>query len=146
MQKRAILKAKTVSGGMLYESDSAKGCRCHHPLQPERRSAGRSRAPCVESLCAEGRQSAAGGALWLKGFQRTAHSFIWKHRLNAGTDNCIGVPPQCGIHETDLPIRSADAACAIDFSRKIIAQCKIHLQASRPCRSRAPMAYKTKKP
>ena len=131
----------------IYAGDPAlhMAVLCHHHAAvhaPQCLHGGVRHLPCRFAR----RHQQHSAALWLKGFQRTAHSFVWKHRLNAGTDNCIGVPPQCGIHETDLPIRSADAACAIHFSRKIIAQCKIHLQASRPCRSRALVAYKTKKP
>lgn len=38
----------------------------------------------------------------LKVFQRAAHRFIRQHRLNAGTDDLIRIPPQCGIHNTVL--------------------------------------------
>lgn len=50
----------TPQGGLFHESDSAKGCRCHHRIQPERRPAGQSCPPRAESLCAQGRQGAAG--------------------------------------------------------------------------------------
>ena len=43
----------------------------------------------------------------LKVFQRTAHSLIRQHRLNAGTDDFIRIPPQCGIHNMTLLTGSA---------------------------------------
>ena len=41
--------------------NTAQRCRCHHPCQPERCSAGRSGAPRAEKFPAAGRQGAAGG-------------------------------------------------------------------------------------
>ena len=38
----------------------------------------------------------------LKVLQRAAHGFIRQNRLNAGTDDLIRIPPQCGIHNTVL--------------------------------------------
>ena len=38
----------------------------------------------------------------LKVFQRAAHGLIRQHRLNAGMDDFIRIPPQCGIHTMTL--------------------------------------------
>ena len=49
--------------------------------------------------CRHQQYSTASG---LKVLQRAAHGFIRQNRLNAGTDDLIRIPPQCGIHNTVL--------------------------------------------